>query len=104
MFYFDFASLFKYLLEGAGVALAAFYIPRKNINLQEVFMIALAAAATFALLDVFAPSVSRGARQGSGFGIGYNLSTGMAGGVREQFESEEGEGEEEIGSEDTNSN
>lgn len=101
MFYFDFNSLFKYLLEGAGVALAAFYIPRKNLNIQEIFMIALAAAATFALLDVFAPTVSRGARQGSGFGIGYNLSTGMAGGNRENFEEEV---EEEIGSEDTNSN
>lgn len=97
MFYFDFASLFKYLLEGAAVAFAAFYIPRKNINIGEIAMIALAAAATFALLDVFAPTVSTGARQGSGFGIGYQLSTSMTGGaVNEQFAD--------IGSNDTISN
>ena len=74
--YFDFKSLFKYLLEGFGVALAAFYIPRKTINFNEILMISLTAAATFALLDAFAPTIGKGARQGSGFGIGYNLSTG----------------------------
>jgi hypothetical protein len=79
MLYFDFASLLKYLLEGIAVGFAAFYIPRRNINIKEVLMISLAAAATFALLDAFAPSVSFGARQGSGFGIGYNLSTSMVG-------------------------
>jgi hypothetical protein len=99
MFYFDFASLFRYLLEGIAVAFAAFYIPRKNINIAEVSMIALAAAATFALLDVFAPTVSFGARQGSGFGIGYQMSTTMGGGgtaTTEQFVD--------IGSNDTISN
>lgn len=83
MFEFDWQALIKYLLEGLGVALAAFYIPRKNLNFQEILMIALTAAATFALLDQFSPGVAAGARQGTGFGIGLQVSgTGLGmGGV-----------------------
>lgn len=78
MFEFDWQALIKYLLEGLGVALAAFYIPRKNLNLQEILLIALSAAATFALLDQFSPGVAAGARQGTGFGIGLQVSgTGL---------------------------
>ena len=40
---------------------------------EEVLMIALTAAATFALLDMYAPSVGATARQGAGFGIGAGL-------------------------------
>lgn len=79
MLQFDFQSLFKYLLQGLGVALAAYYIPRKNMSMREILMIAITAAATFVLLDTFAPSVGAGARQGTGFGIGYGL---VQGGVR----------------------
>ena len=55
------------------VAVAAFFIPRKVMKLEEIAMIALTAAATFALLDMFAPSVGHSVRQGAGFGIGANL-------------------------------
>ncbi len=72
----DVQSLVKYLLEGAAVAAAAFYIPKRKTDLQEVAMIALTAAAVFAVLDNFAPDVSAGARQGAGFGVGYNLVGG----------------------------
>ena len=58
MFQFDWQSLLKYLLEGLGVALAAFYIPPKNLNIQEIVLIALTAAATFAVLDMFSPGVA----------------------------------------------
>jgi hypothetical protein len=63
----------KYLLEGLAVAVAAIYIPKRNLPLEEVAILALVAAATFALLDVLAPSVGVTARQGAGFGIGANL-------------------------------
>jgi hypothetical protein len=36
-------------------------------------MISLTAMATFAILDVYAPGISPGARQGAGFGIGAGL-------------------------------
>ena len=64
----------KYLIEGGAVAVAAYYIPKKKMNLEEVAMIAVTAAATFALLDMYAPSIGSAARQGTGFGIGANLS------------------------------
>ena len=72
--FFDFRNLIKYLLEGLAVALAAYYIPRKTVSIQEIAMIALTAAATFAVLDRFSPLVAAGARHGSGFGIGMGLS------------------------------
>jgi hypothetical protein len=63
----------KYLLEGLAVAVAAIYIPKKALAMDEVATLALTAAAVFALLDVLAPSVGVTARQGAGFGIGANL-------------------------------
>jgi len=64
----------KYLIEGGAVAVAAYYIPKKRMNIEEIVMIAITAAATFALLDMYAPSIGNAARQGTGFGIGANLS------------------------------
>jgi len=75
----DVQSLMKYLLEGLAVAAAAYYIPQRSANLKEIAMIALTAAAVFAVLDQFAPSVSDGARQGAGFGIGMNITNGLEG-------------------------
>lgn len=69
----DVESLVKYLLEGLAVAAAAFYIPRRKADLKEIAMIALTAAAVFAVLDQFAPAVAAGTRQGAGFGIGANM-------------------------------
>ncbi len=67
----------KYLLEGLAVAVAAIYIPKKALAMDEVATLALTAAAVFALLDVLAPSVGVTARQGAGFGIGTNLIGGL---------------------------
>jgi len=66
-------SLVKYLLEGLAVAIAAFVLPGKTLKASEVAMIALVATATFAILDIYAPSVGSSARTGAGFGIGANL-------------------------------
>jgi ABC-type Co2+ transport system permease subunit len=63
----------KYFVEGLMVAIAAFFIPQKVMKLEEIAMIALTAAATFVLLDMYAPSVGHSVRQGAGFGIGANL-------------------------------
>ena len=63
----------KYLVEGVMVALAAYAIPKKSLNLDEVALIALTAAATFSILDSFLPSMASSARSGAGFGIGANL-------------------------------
>jgi hypothetical protein len=68
----------KYLLEGLAVAVAAIYIPKKALAMDEVATLALTAAAVFALLDVLAPSVGVTARQGAGFSLGSSLAGGLA--------------------------
>ena len=56
--------------DAAAVAVAAYYIPKRKMGLEEVAMIAVTGAATFAVLDMYAPAVSDAARKGAGFGIG----------------------------------
>ena len=65
--------LFKYILEGLMVAIAAFVIPAQRMKLDECLLIALTAAATFSILDTYLPSLAVSARSGAGFGIGANL-------------------------------
>lgn len=62
--------LFKYLLEGFAVAIAAYYIPKHKMNPIEISTIALTAASVFAVLDLASPTIARAARTGAGFGIG----------------------------------
>lgn len=64
----------KYLVEGLMVAIAAYAIPKRSLNLDEVALIALSAAATFSILDTYVPSMASSARSGTGMGIGFNLS------------------------------
>lgn len=74
---FDFIEvlirMFKYLLEGLVVSTAAFMFPGKKKNMDEIVLIGFIAAATFSLLDLFAPSIGISVRQGAGMGIGANL-------------------------------
>lgn len=62
------------------VALAAYAIPKRSLNLEEIAMIALTAAATFSILDTYVPTIGVTARSGAGFGIGANL-VGFPGGL-----------------------
>lgn len=66
--------IIKYVLEGAMVALAAYLIPAKKPQAEEILTIALVAAATFSLLDMFAPSIGSSARVGAGLGVGLGLT------------------------------
>lgn len=63
----------KYLVEGLMVAIAAYAIPKRSLNMEEIVLIALTAAATFSILDTYVPSMGVSARSGAGFGIGANL-------------------------------
>jgi len=63
----------KYLIEGLVVAVVATIVPRKPLNVEEIIIIALTAAATFSILDVFIPSMGASARNGAGLGLGLNL-------------------------------
>ena len=63
----------KYLVEGLIVAIAAYVIPAKRLKLDETLLIALTAAASFSILDMYLPALATSARSGAGFGIGANL-------------------------------
>ena len=63
----------KYLVEGLMVDIAAYAIPKRSLNMEEIVLIALTAAATFSILDTYVPSMGVSARSGAGFGIGANL-------------------------------
>ena len=61
----------KYLLEGLAVGLACYF---NNLKMNEIIVIAITAAATFAILDMYTPKVSDAARLGTGFGIGSHFA------------------------------
>jgi ABC-type Co2+ transport system permease subunit len=65
--------IIKYLVEGLMVAIAAYAIPKRSLNIEEIILISLTAAATFSILDTYIPSMGVTARSGAGFGIGANL-------------------------------
>jgi ABC-type Co2+ transport system permease subunit len=75
--FFDFNEvlrrLIKYFIEGFAVAVVAYCLPKQKISMENILVIALTAAATFAILDMFAPSIGGSARMGAGFGVGANL-------------------------------
>lgn len=64
----------KYLIEGLMVAIAAFAIPKRSLNIEELISIALTASCTFAILDTYVPTIAVSAKQGTGLGIGLKLS------------------------------
>jgi ABC-type Co2+ transport system permease subunit len=78
---FDFNELIKraikYIIEGLAVALVALLIPRKQLNVEEIVIIALTAAAVFSILDVFIPSAGAASRVGFGAVSGANLGGGL---------------------------
>ena len=71
--------IIKYLVEGLMVAIAAYAIPKRSLNLEEIGCIALTAAATFSILDTYIPAMGASTRTGAGLGIGFGL-TGFPGG------------------------
>ena len=73
--------IIKYIVEGLMVAIAAYAIPKRSMNIEEIGLIALTAAATFSILDTYIPTMGVSARSGDGFGIGANL-VGFPGGLR----------------------
>jgi hypothetical protein len=46
-----------------------------------MIILGLVAASTFAVLDLFAPSIGSSVRSGAGYGIGFNLVGFPGGGI-----------------------
>ena len=66
--------IIKYLVEGFMVAIAAYAIPKHSLNLDEIILLALTAAATFSILDTYVPVIGVSARTGTGLGIGLGIA------------------------------
>ena len=67
----------KYLIEGFAVAIVALLIPKVKLQLSEVAMLAVTAAATFSLLELYSPAIAASARTGSGLSLGAGLMGGI---------------------------
>ncbi len=50
--------IIKYLVEGLVVALACFSIPKVDLSMEEILLIALVASSTFSILDTYVPTRS----------------------------------------------
>jgi|TARA_B110000971_G_scaffold125365_1_gene128298 hypothetical protein len=52
----------KYIIQGLAIAIAAYYIPmvksKCKLTFQEITMIAIVGTVTFAILDMYTPSIS----------------------------------------------
>ena len=73
--------IIKYLVQGLMVAIAAYVIPKRSLNLEEIALLALTAAATFSILDTYLPSMGVTTRAGAALGIGLNLVGASMGGL-----------------------
>ena len=71
----DFAEILeralKYIMEGLAVGLACYFT---KLKMDEIIIIAVTAAVTFAILDMYTPHISKAARMGTGFGIGSQFA------------------------------
>ena len=65
--------MIKYLVMGLMVSIAAYAIPKRSLNIEEIILLALTAAATFSILDTYIPSMGVSARTGAGLGIGLKM-------------------------------
>ena len=72
--------IIKYLVEGLMVAIACYAIPKQSLQLDEIALLSLVAAATFSILDTYIPVMGQSARTGAGAGIGFSL-VGFPGGL-----------------------
>ena len=63
----------KYITLGLVIAIVSLVLPKQKLDLEAVIALALVAAATFAILDLFAPTLADPARFGLGAGIGWQL-------------------------------
>ena len=60
----------KYLVEGLAVAFAAYLVPKSKLALGEIIILAVTAAAVFAILELYSPAIGASARTGAGLSLG----------------------------------
>uniref|UniRef100_A0A6C0BJY0 Uncharacterized protein n=1 Tax=viral metagenome TaxID=1070528 RepID=A0A6C0BJY0_9ZZZZ len=72
----QFASIVTHILEGLAITVAIYLVAHKSLQPKEFVIMVLIITATFMVLDQFAPVIAVGARQGSGFGLGFQQFAG----------------------------
>lgn len=63
-------KLVKYLIEGFVIVLVLRWLPKNNLNFNEIATITLTITATLIMLDSYSPTVSTGYRNGIGLALG----------------------------------
>lgn len=66
-------ALFRYVLQGLAVGVTARIVLGDRITQEEILMLSLTAAAAFAVLTTFEPTVAAGAKFGTGMALGAKL-------------------------------
>jgi len=67
-------KLVTYLIEGFALVLVIILLFKKNYTIETIIVMGLTAASLFGILDYGAPKIADFARQGAGFGLGFNIS------------------------------
>ena len=62
-----FGRILKYLVEGIAVGLVCYFVAQ--LNTDQIIIIAVSAAAIFAILDMYSPVISNGVRIGAGVSV-----------------------------------
>ena len=70
------ATLVKYILEGIAITACIFILSNRKLKVRDACILALSISASFLLLDMYSPGTASGARQGTGFGLGFQ-NTGL---------------------------
>jgi len=66
--------IIKYLVEGIIVSLVAFLVVKKPLDLEDILILGLTAAAAFSIMDTYLPSMGQQLRQGTSLGLGLHLA------------------------------
>ena len=70
------SNLIIYFCEGLAVSAALYLLAKRQLGMAEMVVMALSISVTFMILDLFAPDIATGARQGTGFGLGFKQVAG----------------------------
>lgn len=73
-------NFMRYLLESLAISIVALYIPKINLNIQEILMISLTGAFTLMIIDLYAPQVGMFMRHSLGMSLGFKNLVNISGG------------------------
>lgn len=80
------SSLILHVIEALAITAAIYLVTKKTLQIREMGILVGTITLTFLVLDLFAPRVAIGARQGSGFGLGFAQVAGNTPNNRRYYE------------------